>query len=49
MAEAFKEINEIKQIIDELGKLNVNKKTELVKIRFISNIEFFLGSKKQNS
>lgn len=30
MNEAFKEINEIKQIIDELGRLNVKKKSDLV-------------------
>jgi len=38
MTEAFKEINEIKQIIDELGKLNVNKKTELVNNSFYLKI-----------
>jgi hypothetical protein len=31
VTEAFKDINEIKQIIDELGKLNVKKKSDIVK------------------
>lgn len=35
MNEAFKEINEIKQIIDELGRLNVKKKSDLVSFFYI--------------
>ena len=35
MNEAFKEINEIKQIIDELGRLNVQKKSDLVSFLYI--------------
>ena len=35
MNEAFKEINEIKQIIDELGRLNVKKKADLVSFLYI--------------
>lgn len=37
--EAYKEINEIKQAIDELGHLNVKKKSDLVFIFY----QFFIS------